>query len=186
MCTHVYATVMGDGAASREHRRPSPGPSPDPAIAPASGWRRTPGWPEADRAGAPAVPPVDDGRGDDDGRHGVRLGGPTVASTVVGSAAPGVGRPVRERLGIRELRGRLTSLVRRAGSGERIVITIAGRPVAQLGPVEPAAAVVTIDDLVARGLLEPARRRDRPPPDVLVDSWTGRRLDRALREVRGA
>ena len=91
------------------------------------------------------------------------------------------------RLGIRELRGRLTSLVRRAGSGERIVITIAGRPVAQLGPVEPAATGVTIDDLAARGLLEPARRGDRPAdPDTRIDNWTGGRLDRALREVRGA
>lgn len=93
---------------------------------------------------------------------------------------------IRERLGIRELRERLTSLVRRAGGGERIVITIAGRPVAQLGPVEPASATVTLDDLVARGLLEPARRGDRPAPDVVVDSWTGPRLDRALRDVRGA
>lgn len=92
----------------------------------------------------------------------------------------------RERLGIREARSRLTSLVRRAGSGERIVITIAGRPVAQLGPVEPATAQVSIDDLVAQGLVEPARRGDRPRPDVLIDSWTGRRLDHALREVRGA
>ena len=92
----------------------------------------------------------------------------------------------RERLGIRDLRSRLTSLVRRAGSGERILITIAGRPVAQLGPVEAASAEVTIDDLVARGLLEPARRSDRPAPDIVVDSWTGGRLDRALREVRGA
>jgi prevent-host-death family protein len=93
----------------------------------------------------------------------------------------------RQRLGIREVRARLTSLVRRAGSGERIVVTIAGRPVAQLGPVEPASAEVTIDDLVARGLLEPARRGDRPAtPDVQVDTWTGRRLDKALREVRGA
>lgn len=110
-----------------------------------------------------------------------------------GPAAP-LGRPtadtatesIRERLGIRELRQRLTSLVRRAGTGERIVITIAGRPVAQLGPVEPASATVTLDDLVARGLLEPARRGDRPAPDVVVDSWTGPRLDRALRDVRGA
>ncbi len=102
-----------------------------------------------------------------------------------GAAGP-VQTSTRERLGIREFRGRLTSLVRRAGTGERIVITIAGRPVAQLGPVEPASAIVTIDDLVARGLIEPARRGDRPPPDVVVDSWTGRRLDHALREVRGA
>ena len=92
-----------------------------------------------------------------------------------------------ERLGIRELRGRLASVVRRAGTGERLVITIAGRPVAQIGPVEPADAAVSIDDLVARGLLEPARRGDRPiEPDTRIDSWTGGRLDRALREVRGA
>jgi prevent-host-death family protein len=91
------------------------------------------------------------------------------------------------RLGIRELRARLTSLVRRAGGGERIVITIAGRPVAQLGPVEAADAQLTIDDLVARGLLEPAHRGDRPTdPGVQIDTWTGGRLDRALREVRGA
>lgn len=99
------------------------------------------------------------------------------------SPSPATGR---QRLGIRDLRGQLTALVRRAGTGERIVITIGGRPVAQLGPVEPASAQVTIDDLVARGLLEPARRGDRPAdPEVVVDSWTGRRLDHALREVRG-
>ena len=92
----------------------------------------------------------------------------------------------RQRLGIRELRGALTAMVRRAGAGERLVITIGGRPVAQLGPVEPDRAQVTIDDLVARGLVEPARRGDRPiEPDVRVDAWTGGRLDRALREVRG-
>jgi prevent-host-death family protein len=97
------------------------------------------------------------------------------------------GDTVDTRLGIRELRGRLASLVRRAGTGERIVITIAGRPVAQLGPLEPAGAAVTIDDLVARGLLEPARRGDRPgEPGARIDTWTGGRLDRALREVRGA
>jgi prevent-host-death family protein len=102
-------------------------------------------------------------------------------------APPPDGPEDATRLGIRDLRGRLTSLVRRAGAGERIVVTIAGRPVAQLGPVEPPTARVTIDDLVARGLLEPARRGDRPAePATRIDSWTGGRLDRALREVRGA
>ena len=92
-----------------------------------------------------------------------------------------------DHTGIRQLRSQLTSLVRRAGAGERIVITIGGRAVALLGPVEPTRAQVSIDDLAARGLLEPARRGDRPAePDVRVDAWTGGRLDRALREVRGA
>lgn len=154
------------------------GPSQGAARTPASGWRRTPGWPEADRAGGSAgvVAESRPGGDPDPGGHEGATGSPVAARS----------DPVQERLGIRELRGRLTALVRRAGSGERIVITIAGRPVAQLGPVEPATALVTIDDLVARGLLEPPRRGDRPPPDLLIDSWTGRRLDRALREVRGA
>ena len=92
-----------------------------------------------------------------------------------------------DHTGIRQLRGQLTALVRRAGAGERIVITIGGRAVAQLGPVEPTRAQVSIEDLAARGLLEPARRGDRPSePDVRIDAWTGGRLDRALREVRGA
>ena len=92
-----------------------------------------------------------------------------------------------ERTGIRQLRTHLTSLVRRAGAGERIVITIGNTPIAQLGPVEANVAQVTLDDLAARGLIDLASRGDRPArPDVLVDSWTGGRLDRALREVRGA
>jgi prevent-host-death family protein len=93
---------------------------------------------------------------------------------------------VTERMGIREVRSRVASLVRRAGAGERIVITVGGRPVAQLGPVEPHDREVTIADLAARGLIEPAHRGDRPPPDLQVDSWTGTRLDKVLREVRGA
>ena len=94
---------------------------------------------------------------------------------------------MEEGTGIRQLRAQLSSLVRRAGAGERIVITIGGRAVARLGPVEATRAQVTIDDLAARGLVEPARRGDRPAePDVRIDAWTGGRLDRALREVRGA
>ena len=84
------------------------------------------------------------------------------------------------------MRARAASLVRRAGAGERILITIGGRPVAQLGPIDAVDGAPTIDDLVARGLLEPARRADRPPPDLRIDQWTGNRLDRALREVRGS
>ena len=105
---------------------------------------------------------------------------PGLSASPAGDAIPST------RLGIRDLRAQLTALVRRAGTGERVVVTIAGRPVAQLGPVEPAGGRPTLDDLVARGLIEPARRGDRPEPDVVIDSWTGGRLDRALREVRGA
>jgi prevent-host-death family protein len=90
------------------------------------------------------------------------------------------------RLGVRELRGNLAALVRRAEAGQRIVITIDGRPVAQLGPIEAAApGEPTIPDLAAAGLLLAARRDDRPPADLLVPVKVGTRLDRLLAEVRG-
>lgn len=92
---------------------------------------------------------------------------------------------MNETLGIRELRASLAAAVRRAGSGERIVLTVDGQPVAQLGPLEPIDGAVTIDDLAARGLLTRARRNDRPEPELEVPSWAGNRLDRLLLEVRG-
>lgn len=89
-------------------------------------------------------------------------------------------------MNVRTLRSQLASALRRAEAGERIVVTVGGRPVAQLGPVEAAAhQEPTIEDLVARGLLIRARREDRPPPTLTVPLWAGARLDRLLREVRG-
>ena len=43
-------------------------------------------------------------------------------------------RYVDRARGMRELRADLAAAVRRAEWGERIVVTVAGRPVAQLGP----------------------------------------------------
>jgi prevent-host-death family protein len=90
-----------------------------------------------------------------------------------------------ERLGIRELRSDLAAAVRRAGAGERIAITVDGRPVAQLGPLEPVSGDLTVEDLAARGLLELARRDDRPEPEFSMPMWAGTRLDKLVREVRG-
>jgi prevent-host-death family protein len=90
-----------------------------------------------------------------------------------------------ERLGVRELRAGLAAALRRAEGGERVVVTVDGRPVAQLGPVEPDGPTVTIDDLAARGLLVPARRDDRPAPSMVMPVWAGTRLDQLVREVRG-
>jgi prevent-host-death family protein len=90
-----------------------------------------------------------------------------------------------DRLGIRELRNATAAAVRRAGAGERIVITVDGRPAAQLGPIEADAGAVTLEDLAARGLLTLPSRRDRHPSVVAVPVWAGFRLDRLLRDVRG-
>ena len=89
-------------------------------------------------------------------------------------------------MNVRTLRAQLAQALRRAEAGERIVVTVRGRPVAQLGPVKPVPyAQPTIDDLVARGLLVRARGDDRPEPALRVPLWAGARLDRLLREVRG-
>lgn len=41
-----------------------------------------------------------------------------------------------EEVGLREVRQNASELVRRAQAGERVTITVSGRPAAQLGPVE--------------------------------------------------
>ncbi|WP_133875158.1 type II toxin-antitoxin system Phd/YefM family antitoxin [Paractinoplanes brasiliensis] len=42
-------------------------------------------------------------------------------------------------VGLREVRQNAGALVRRAQAGERVTITVAGRPAAVLGPVSPRA-----------------------------------------------
>jgi prevent-host-death family protein len=85
---------------------------------------------------------------------------------------------------IRELRANLAAAVRQAGAGHRVIVTVGGRPVAQLGPLDQGAGEPTLDDLAARGLVQRARRADRPPPDLVVAIPVGTRLDRLLDEVR--
>ena len=92
----------------------------------------------------------------------------------------------REQLGIRALRNETASAVRRASSGERIVVTVDGRPTAQLGPIEAAEGGASLPDLAARGLVLAPRRDERPAPDDTVDLLTGARLDRLTAELRGA
>ena len=87
---------------------------------------------------------------------------------------------------MRELRANVAALVRRAASGERIVVTSGGVPVAVLGPIEPGGGGVTMEDLVAAGLVVPPGRGDRPeapePASLPIDTRSTRVLD----ELRGA
>ena len=81
------------------------------------------------------------------------------------------------------LRGDLATAVRRAAQGERVVITVGGRPTAQLAPLDDQAP--DLDRLMASGAVLPPRRTGpwRPPAPVTV--WSGVRIDRALVELRG-
>lgn len=90
-------------------------------------------------------------------------------------------------LPIRRLRAELATAVRRAEAGEVAVVTVAGRPVAQLGPLGAAAAATsrpTIADLVARGVVVAPRRTDAYRPGAAVSVWRASRLDRVLDDVR--
>ena len=94
------------------------------------------------------------------------------------------------RLGTRELRASLAAALRRAHAGERMIITESGRPVAQLGPVDSASGAapiaVSMDELVARGLVVPPRRR-APGSGLVVspiETYSGVRFDQVVRDLR--
>ena len=78
-------------------------------------------------------------------------------------------------IGIRELRADLAAAVRRAGAGQSVVVSIGGAPVARIGPV----------DEVLDPSVTPPRRTDPARLGKPVAVWSGVRLDRALRELRG-
>ncbi len=88
-------------------------------------------------------------------------------------------------IGIRELRADLAAAVRRAGSGQRVVITVDGRALAQLGPIEAEQGQTVLADLYASGAVVAPRRADAARPAPAIPIWSGVRLDRALKELRG-
>ena len=82
-------------------------------------------------------------------------------------------------VGVRELKNRLSALLRRAAEGERITITDRGRPLAILGPAEPKE-----DDVVAtmvreglaswgggkpRGSARPVKIKGRPISETILE-----------------
>jgi len=88
-------------------------------------------------------------------------------------------------IGIRELRADLAAHVRRAASGQRVVVTVAGRAVAQLGPLEAEQGMTVLADLFAAGAVIAPRRIEPARPAIPIAVWSGVRLDRALKELRG-
>ena len=87
-------------------------------------------------------------------------------------------------IGIRALREDLAAVVRRAGSGDTTVITVDGKPIAQLAPLG-APEVRTLAQLVAAGLLEPPGRHDKPDAPEAAVLPVDVRADRILDEIRG-
>ncbi len=92
--------------------------------------------------------------------------------------------PEPPRVGIRQLRNQVAGVIRRARGGERIVVTVDGIPVAQLGPLEPTGRPC-LDDLIATGAVLAPRRPDRPPPPPPAPLPVDARVDRVVAEIRG-
>jgi prevent-host-death family protein len=80
---------------------------------------------------------------------------------------------VMDEVGLREMRQQASELVRRAESGERVTITVAGRPAAVLGPAASTAwrHWDDIADIFARPV-DPDWAADRDHlDDVPADPW---------------
>ena len=94
-----------------------------------------------------------------------------------------VDTPSSRTVGIRELLASIAESVRVAEAGERTVVTVGGRPVAQLGPLDADAP--DLERLIGSGAVTAPRRTSdwRPPEPIAV--WAGVRLDQVLRELRG-
>jgi len=89
-----------------------------------------------------------------------------------------------DEIGIRELRNQVAAVVRRAAAGERVVVTVDGVAMAQLGPLQPEPGALSLHDLAAVGLVEPPRASAGPPPQA-ANPPVDVRLDRVLDQVRG-
>ena len=72
-------------------------------------------------------------------------------------------------VGIRELKNGLSSFIDRVRSGEEIIVTDRGRPVARLSPID--ASQDRLADLIAAGVVRPPvdRTRHVPKPRIRAD-----------------
>lgn len=94
-------------------------------------------------------------------------------------------------LGVRDLRSSLTRWLRRAERGERIVVTINGTSVAQIGPIEKAGPR-SLDELAAVGLIIAPLDSSVAPTsalglsdDLVASTPADLRVDRLLDRIRG-
>jgi prevent-host-death family protein len=79
-----------------------------------------------------------------------------------------------DKIGLRELRQHASELVRRAEEGESLLVTVAGRPAAVLGPASPTRwrRFREIRDIFA-GPADPGWADDRDRIDQTVgDAWS--------------
>ena len=93
--------------------------------------------------------------------------------------------PGAPHLGVRDLRADLAAHLRRAEAGERVIVTVDGRPAAQLAPISPSGGKV-VEIRCAAGLVRRPLRSDRPgPPQDLPLLPIDVSIDQVLADLRG-
>jgi len=88
-----------------------------------------------------------------------------------------------DRIALRELRNQASRVVRRARSGERLIITVDGVPVAEIGPLttsDPAS----LEALIAWGEVLPPRSRSAPRPPKPTAAPSGKTIAQVLGQLR--
>src|SRR5919109_212705 len=89
-----------------------------------------------------------------------------------------------DRIALRELRNQASRVVRRARAGERMIITVDGVPVAEIGPVRASERATGLPELNAIGAVTGPRTRTAAPPARPVRAPTGRSSSSVLHELR--
>jgi prevent-host-death family protein len=89
-----------------------------------------------------------------------------------------------ERIALRELRNHASRVVRRASSGERIIITVDGVPTAQIVPLDTASLPPTLEDLVSQGRLIAPRTTTPAPATAPMPGRQGVRLSDIVDDLR--
>jgi prevent-host-death family protein len=89
-----------------------------------------------------------------------------------------------DRIALRELRNQASMVVRRARSGERLIITVDGVPAAEIGPVSTAGRETSIAELVATGAVFAPRTRSVPPRPEPLRAPSDRVSSDVLRQLR--
>ena len=89
-----------------------------------------------------------------------------------------------DHIGVRELRKELSTVMRRAEAGNRIIVTVDGHPIAQLGPLTPLGEPC-LDDLVATGQVQMPKDSIKPSVPLPAISPVDLSVERILQELRG-
>ncbi len=93
-------------------------------------------------------------------------------------------RDYMREIGVRELKSRLSEILRAVDEGEEVRVTVRGRPVAEIRPAAESKAEQRMRELIAEGRVTPPSRPlpIGPPPPRITGKGSGSALILAERE----